>query len=81
MVLETTSAKMVTDGADTQALDVLLETIVQVQTTQSRELLHAEALNVIERLVEAFCGKKKTSEDIQASDFAFTIELASQLCL
>ena len=36
MVLESTSSKVVRDGALTQELDILLETIVQVQTNQSR---------------------------------------------
>ena len=36
MVLESISSKVVRDGALTQELDILLETIVQVQTNQSR---------------------------------------------
>ena len=77
MVLESTSSKVVRDGAVTQELDILLETIVQVQTNQSRQALHVEAINVLSHLVKAFCSRAQG----EASDLAFTVELASQLCL
>ena len=82
MVLQQTSAKMLQEGTDTQALDVLLETIVQVNITQSRDLLNQESIGVVSHLVEAFVADQKDSQsDVQSSDYAFTIELASQLCM
>ena len=59
MVLEVTSQKILQTRVsnEIQALDILLETILQVHISQSREQLHSESLNVIAYLVESFCSK------------------------
>ena len=49
-------------------------------SASGKEKLNQEALKVIDRLVTAFCAKKKQDGGLQASDFAFSIELSSQLC-
>lgn len=77
MVLNETSADILSGKTDTQGVDILLETIVQVQTSQSRDLLNKEAEAVISHLIEAYCDKK--NEAVLPSDYAFTIELAAQL--
>lgn len=43
--------------------------------------MNEEALKVIDRLVSAFCANQKKDGGLSASDFAFSIELSTQLCL